>query len=1157
MRNNLFKKQLGLYALPLMLALCMPMSASAGVNETNGVQGIQQNGRTVTVTVRDALGEVIGANVLVKGTTIGGITNMDGVAVIQGVPNNATIQVSFVGYVTQEIALQNGQNSVTVTLREDSETLEEVVVVGYGTQAKKDITGSVAVVSRDAIAEQPVATFAEALQGRAAGVYVSGGGAPGAGTTIRVRGVGGVNGSSPLIIVDGIQGVDVSSVNPNDIESFQVLKDAAATAIYGARAANGVIIVTTKQGTKESKVNVSYNGYIGASTMSNNGYDLLNAWDFMEFEEQGFKNQIKYRGADVNSKGLIHDQFGPLVDANGNVTADGHLTMPYTTVPMAQSADQIANKFGITNYDPNTTAGRQPLLDALRANYQATKTDAYVLSAYYYNMDVLGMSEQEARKGTNWYDMVTRTGLVTNHEVSLQGGGDKGMYATSVGYNSTEGPIKASKFERYSVRMNATYNPTKHFSIGLNNNMSLNNTWGERGGQGDGSTFGQTYTTKSWQSPYNVAGDFAGTQGNAGRNTPPHVTVARAKYNLSRNIRINTAAFMELKDPWIKGLTLRTQFSVSVNGGWSRSISWRSIIWDKEGSELNSYSESANWGFNWQWTNTATYKTTIADNHDITVVAGTEALKNGIGYSLSAARNGYAFERIENTWQINNGDSSTSSNSGSMGGRNNMFGIFGRADYSYMGKYLVTATIRRDASSRFSADNRWGTFPSVSLGWRISDEPFMAKAHENWLDDLKLRAGYGTTGNSNIDNYNYAFAYGTGNSYVYAIDGSDSKAAAGYGLSKLGDNNAKWETSKMFNVGYDLTAFNNKLTSSFDFYIKKTSDMLVPAPWSYQTGLASRPYANVGEMKNTGIDFSIGWRDQIGQLRYNISANASWYKNEVVKLGASDIFYGSRLTDITITTPGQPIGMFYGYVVDGIYKSASEVVSHGVAPYGAANGIYDLIGRGVEGDDDYVKAHPEDWVGRYIMKDLNGDGIINQNDRQIIGNPHPDLTGGVNISLNWKEWDLSTYLYYSIGNDNFAHYKYYTHFGNLGSNYSYDRRDNSWSPENPNGKYPMWVSTNAEATESGNVSNSMYIEDGSFLRMQTLTLGYTFPRKIAQKLTLSRIRLYAQMSNVFTITGYSGLDPETGRVGSDMNKGVDYGAYGMPRQYLFGVNIGF
>ena len=325
--------------MPLFFAVCLPMSASAAVTESTGIEGIQQNGRTVTVTVKDALGEVIGANVLVKGTTTGGITNMDGVAVIQGVPNNATIVVSYVGYVTQEIALQNNQTTLDVTLREDSETLEEVVVVGYGTQAKKDITGSVAVVSRDAIAEQPVATFSEALQGRAAGVYVSGGGAPGASTTIRVRGVGGVNGSDPLIIVDGVQGVDVNSVNPNDIDSFQVLKDAAATAIYGARAANGVIIITTKQGNKEGKVRVSYSGYISASTMANDGFTTLGAYDYMMAIGEGQKNLVEVRGADPTKVG--HQQFGSAYDANGNyVGMSIENNMPYTIVPAGLSKSE-------------------------------------------------------------------------------------------------------------------------------------------------------------------------------------------------------------------------------------------------------------------------------------------------------------------------------------------------------------------------------------------------------------------------------------------------------------------------------------------------------------------------------------------------------------------------------------------------------------------------------------------------------------------------------------------------------------------------------------------------------------------------------------------------------------------------------------------------
>ena len=1129
MRNNLLKN-LGLCALPLFLAVFMPTSATAAVNETTGIDGIQQNGRTVTVTVRDAMGEVIGANVLVKGTTIGGITNMDGVAVIQGVPNNATIQVSYVGYITQEIALQNNQTTLEVTLREDSETLEEVVVVGYGTQAKKDITGSVAVVSRDAIAEQPVATFAEALQGRAAGVYVAAGGAPGASTTIRVRGVGGVNGSDPLIIVDGVQGVDVNSVNPNDIDSFQVLKDAAATAIYGARAANGVIIITTKQGNKEGKVRVSYSGYISASTMANDGFNTMGNYDFMQALAQSQKNQVEVRGVDP-TKISGHQQFGSAYDANGNyVGMSIENNMPYTIVPAGRSKSEIMSEFG----------SYQGLVDA----YQADGAHSYALSSYYYIKEILGGTEEEARMGTDWYDLVTQTGWSQNHELSVMGGGDKGQYSMSFAYQDRNGTIKGSSFERYSLRVNTTFNPTKHFSLGQNTNAALMLTRGERGGQGDGSTFGQTYTMSRWVPAYNVGGDFAGSQGNGGRNVSALSSVVNGYDNWNRNFRMQSSFFAEIKDPWIKGLSLRSQFAVNLNGGWGLSMAKKSLAYDKEGRAYNQLSENGSWSFGWQWTNTATYKFTVAENHDFTVMAGSEALKMGIGRNISAYRNDYVFEDDTNTWTIGNGGTATLGNGGGMGSVNTMFGLFGRADYSYMGKYLVTATIRRDASSKFSESNRWGTFPSVSLGWRISDEPFMAKAHETWLDDLKLRAGYGTTGNSNIGAYNYAFQYSNPTRYLYGIAGENSGAATGFGVTALGDKNAKWETIKMFNVGYDLTAFNNKLTSTFDFYIKKTSDMLVPASWTVLTGAGTKPNTNQGNIKNTGIDFSIGWRDKIGQVSYNINANASWYKNEVTKLGASDLYYSSRISEMTITTVGQPVGMFYGYVDDGIYKSESDVLSYGTLPYGVASA------------EDLAKS-ASSYVGHYRWKDINGDGKVDANDRTIIGNPHPDLTGGVNISLNWKNWDLGTYLYYTIGNDLYKHYEYYTLWGNLGNVYGYDRVEKAWSPSNPNGTLPLWVygDTHAENT----VSHSSYVTDGSYLRMQTLTLGYTLPRKVVQKLTLSRIRLYFQLSNVFTITGYEGLDPEVNSfsISGDQSKGVDYGAYGVPRQYLFGVNIDF
>ena len=1120
-------KRTFLYGASLLLIAASPAMAS-GVDamSTEGVAAVQQIGRTVTVTVNDAMGPVIGANVLVKGTTIGSITDMDGNAVIQGVSNGAVIVVSYIGYITQEINLPNGQNALTVELKEDAETLDEVVVVGYGTQAKKDITGSVAVVSRDAITEQPVATFAEALQGRAAGVYINTSGGPAGETTIRIRGVGSVNGSDPLIIIDGVQGADINSVNPNDIDTMNVLKDAAATAIYGAQAANGVIIITTKQGNKEGKVRVSYSGYISASTLANNGYNMLTAWDLMKYEQKSQENRVQFQGEDINNVVDPMGQFGSI--------ANGDLQMPYAVVPSGYSKAQIIDEFGsVENWI---------------ASYNSQTGPFYAKSSYYYLLEDEGKSEAEARKGTNWLDYIKRTGISHNHELSVQGGGEKGQYSMSLGYSNRQGPLKGSEFERYNIRLNTTFNPTKHFTIGQNTNAAVMMMNGERGRQGDDNMFARTYTVSSLAPAYNVGGAFGGTRGNLGRADTALAGVKNVEGDWSRMFRMQTAWFAELKDPWIKGLSLRTQFSVNLNGAWSLTMTERSTEWNKEGVSTNYLSESGSWNLGWQWTNTATYKFNIADKHDITLLLGTETLKQNLGRNISATRYDYAFEKDQNTWTISNGGAANLTNSGGMGSKTTMFGIFGRADYSYEGKYLATFTIRRDAVSKFSSNHRWGTFPSVSLGWRVSDEPFMEKAHASWLDDLKLRAGYGTTGNSNIGAYNYAFQYGMGSYgyYNYAINGGNDSANVGYGNTSLGDTEAKWETVKMFNVGLDLTAFNNKLTSTFDFYIKKTSDMLVPANWTNLAGTGTKPNVNIGDLKNTGIDFSIGWRDKIGQVQYNINANASWYKNEVTKLGSSNLYTSTRLNQLTITTVGQPISMFYGYQLDGIYKSASEVTS-GPLPYGVASA---------------AALNADSWVGHYKFKDINGDGKIDASDRTIIGNPHPDLTGGFNIGLQWKEWDLSTYLYYSIGNDLFKHYEYYTLWGNLtsGSAWSYDRVEKAWHPtENPNGTLPLWTSTNT--MPEANESHSGYIQDGSFLRMQTLTLGYSLPKKVVNKIGFSRIRFYAQLSNVFTITGYDGLDPEvrsdSSGASNDMMKGIDYGAYGMPRQYLFGVNIDF
>ncbi|MCQ2268473.1 MAG: TonB-dependent receptor [Bacteroidaceae bacterium] len=1068
---------------------------------------------TVEGQVVDQTGEpIIGASVLVKGTTNGTITDFDGNFVIQNVDNNATLIVSYVGYITQEVKVTRGK--MKIVLKEDSKTLEELVVTGYATQAKKDITGSVAVVSRDALTEVPVATFAEALQGKASGVTINNSGGPAGQTTIRVRGVGSVNGSDPLIIVDGVQGIDINSVNPNDIESLQVLKDAAATAIYGARAANGVIIVTTKQGNKESKVRVNYSGYISASTMANDGFHMLGAWDHMQALKTANENSMKYRGAQDNGQ---------------------HGEMPYLINPGFSLNDAVsyANEHG-----GSVSAGdRRSLLDWYTKN-SGTGANAYALSSYYYILDVLGGTEEEARRGTDWFDVATQTGITHNHELSLQGGTDKGMYAVSLGYTSREGTLKGSSFERYNMRMNSTYNPTKHFTVGLNSTMALMNFTGERGSMADTSVFGQTYTAGSLVPMYNLSGTFAGSRGGYARDNTALASVLNAEGDWNRNFRMNTAFFAEIKDPWVKGLTLRSQFAVSLNGGWSRNFSERSEDWNKEGTTTNTLSESANWSFNWQWTNTVQYKTRLADHHDITAMLGMEALKNGLGHNLSGSRSDYDFPNAEITWTLNNGSVKSTSLSGSRNGIYTMFGYFGRVDYSYDGKYLVTATLRRDASSRFGAANRWGTFPSVSLGWRMSDEAFLAKAHETWLDDLKLRAGYGTTGNSNIANYNFAYQYGTSPSYSYALDGSNM--TAGYVQTAMGENTTKWETVKMANVGVDLTALNNKLTANVDFYVKTTSDMLLRAAYTSMAGSATKPSVNIGSMKNTGIDITLGWRDKIGKVGYNISATASWYKNEVTELGGADLFDGDNRVgeQSQRTTVGQPIGMFFGYVVDGIYQSPEDVVKYGVVPMGAAD----------------LQSASATSVGNYKYKDVNGDGKINSDDRTFIGNPHPDLTGGINISLTYKNWDLGAYMYYTLGNDLIKAFEAHTLWGMLGNAYSYDRLNRAWSNENPTGDLPLFVGTEAGTNTQ---FNSNYVEDGSYLRMQTLTLGYTLPKAITKKLTMNKIRLYAQLGNVFTLTKYSGLDPEVASFGNDRRMGTDYGNYGVPHQYLFGVNVDF
>ena len=1089
---------------------------------------VQQQGRRITGTVFDDYGEpIIGANIIEKGTTNGVISDLDGRFTLT-VQENATLQISFIGFITQEIPVRN-QTDITVTLREDLQTLDEVVVVGYGTQARRDISGSITTVSAENLKEMPVTTFAEALMGQAAGLFISLTGAPGAETSMRIRGVGSINAgaSDPLVIVDGVSGVSIESINPNDIESTSILKDASATAIYGARGANGVILITTKQGSREGRTRVTYDGYVGVSTMANNGYDVMNAWEQMEFIQQGMINARDVRELPPGA----HSQFGSL-DTNDK------LRMPYAIKPSGYSQQQIIDQWGS--------------VDAWVASYQPNGTNSWMRSAYYQMLED-GYSEAEARKGTNWYKEVVQDGFIQNHNLSLQGGGERNMHSLSLGISQQEGTFKESFFNRYSLRANLSYYITKYLTIGGNINLSATEQGGDRGVNLDtGGAFAYTLAVLPWVPVYAVDGiHFAGTQASEGGRAQTSVTVTDTyKRRTDNGLTGQATVFAELRP--IDGLVIKTQYSPSLNGRWETSFSPISIFHNKEGSSTNSYTESSNYNMSWQWTNTVSYNTTFNKDHSLAITAGTEAIDNNrMGRSMSATRRDYIFEDDSNTWTINNGNSANQTNSGNISTHYTLFGYFGRAEYSYKGTYILNASIRRDASSRFAEKNRWGTFPSISAAWRVSDETFM-QPFKSFIDDMKFRVGYGTTGNSNTGNqnaYNWAFPYGTGADHSYDRGGTNTSLWTGYGATALGDANAKWETVRTLNIGFDITAFRQRLTINGEWYTRETADMLVQANWSAFAGSATKPRINIGSMSNKGVDFSVAWRDRTRLFNYNISANISTYRNHIKKLGSADLFYTYHIPNLTITTEGQPIGMFHGYKILGVYKSVDDVLN-----YTTKDG-QTVLPIGAPSRETF---NPSNWVGRYKIQDTNGDGEITTADNTIIGNPHPDFVGGLNASITYRNFDFSTQFYFSVGNEMLRQYMYYTHYGAFQAAFAKDRRDNSWHPEtNPDGIYPLWALVANEGNEAANQSNSMYIEDGSYLRMRSLVLGYSLPQNIVRNvLGLERLRLYAQISNVFTLTKYSGLDPEI-RSSSEMNKGVDMGGYGIPRQFIFGLNISF
>lgn len=1099
---DMMNNQLAFVKSGLGLALCFMMvgagvTPSAYASTVGASVSANQQARTVTGTVTDQKGEpLLGVNVVVKGTTNGTITDMDGKFTLEVAPNSI-LSVSYIGYVSQDIPVTS--DVLKVVLKEDTQNLEEVVVVGYGTQQKKDITGSVAVVDTKELLASSGSSATQQLQGKAAGVYIGQSGSPGSPSMVRIRGINTVNDNGPLYVIDGVstRNQDLSSLNPNDIESMQVLKDASSAAIYGAQAANGVILITTKKGTKSGQPRLTYDGYVGVQKTAKR-YDVLNSMDRLNLEWDAKANQIALTGAGGYPS---HVQFG----TGERPSIPNYLTQ--------------AGANGLTNIDPSDYS--------YPGNTYAPFSD------------------------TNWWDEIDRAAMIQNHQIGLSGGTEKGQYNLSANYFKQDGTVIDSYYQRYQVRANTSFNVRDWLRVGENMTYAFTKDNGLNATGAESNPYSWTYRASPYVPVYDIAGNFAGSKfAGTGNFQNPVANAVRGKDNYYSNNRIFGNLWAEADI--IDGLTFRTNFGLDYTNSYSYAMSKKNPEFS-ETTGVNYLEEKSSYNYRWVWTNTLTYNKTFNDVHKLTVLLGTEAIRDGLGRTMTGRRYTYLYEDNTDTWELNMGENDNQRIADSnYKGEFALFGIFGRVDYSYADKYLFTGIIRRDGVSRFSESNRYGVFPSVSLGWRLSQESFMENTRD-WLDDLKLRVGYGQTGNSEVPRItNYAMEYRTyPKRSRYDFNGMNTSTVNGFILDKYGNEDTKWEATEMWNVGLDGTFLNGKFSFGLEWYWKKTTDMLIEAQYS---ALANpeigKPYINFGDIKNTGVDFNFNYRDSKGDWSWDVNLNLSHYKNEVLRISESDDASmwggGTRISgNVTRTTKGHAISEFYGYMVDGFYDDTDEVLA--LPP----------LGQSVS-DAEAAKA----WVGKFKFKDVNNDGKLTEADRTFIGSPHPDLIAGLNATITWKNWDFTMFWYSTIGNDLFNNNKYFTDFWLFEGNKSSRMRDLSWTPGADNSKAILPILDYGD-TYSGTNSSSYYVEDASFLRLKNLVLGYTFPKAVLSKAGIQNLRLYVQAENVLTITGYDGLDPEYTNAdvsktsGGDLQRGVDMGGWPTTMRFLFGVNFAF
>ena len=1029
-----------------------------------------QNLITGTVTDTQSGDPLVGASILIKGTTTGALTS-DGGQFSINASNGDILVVSYVGYTSQEVPVTDAQTyAISMVLG----SLDEVVITGYSAQSKRNVSGAVSTVEIDDIRTQPAGSIESSLQGRVAGVQVSTTGVPGSGTLVRIRGFGTINNNQPLYIIDGlpVQG-GIIELNPNDIKEMTVLKDASAASIYGSRASNGVIIITTKNGSVGGKSTLTFDAYVGS---------------------QWFNN------------------FPELVDP--------------LTLALLENWEKPTNN-GQPTGSPFYGTGASPVLPdylwPIGGSASSVNEDEY-----FYSTDVTQWNgiTRANKEGTDWFDEIFNPGMVQNYNLSATGGNQSGQYAIGVGHLNQEGHRIYSGYERTNVRANSVFRIKPWLRVGQNLNISYSRETGNRQIQGAQSIIDMASRQPAIIPVHDISGvNFSSNKGLGSASNNPVQMGFQARHNINNKVRALGSTFLEVDI--LPSLTAKTSFSADFANSDIRNTSG-AVPNDSEPRIGNSLSRSTQQVLNWTWYNTLTFSKTFADVHELTVLAGTEAIENTFR-TFGATRINFLLEDID-FMVINAGPTDGQSTSGSLA-QSSLFSLFGKVNYAFAGKYLLSATIRRDGSSRFGPNNRFAVFPAFSLGWRISDEDFF---NASFINELKLRGGWGKTGNQNIDNLAQFTLFSTAEvtTATYDITGSNNSIRTGIQGTNLGNPNLKWEETTDINLGLDATLFN-ALTLGVDLYQRTTEDLLLPVPPSTLLGIVGSQFRNVGTVQNTGFDINLGVFGNSGDFNFNINLVASRYKNEVVALDESLDFIaagGFRSNNYTRTTNGYPISSFFGLQVDGIFQTQEEVNNHATQNNKA--------------------------VGRFKFADINNDGVIDDEDRTFLGSPHPDLTLGWNTTLGWKNFDLNMFWFASIGNE-LAHLtRLFTDLQQFQGTRSVRVLQSFGRPgvNNEDAILPIYGTITAD--ENG--PNSYYIQDGSYLRMKSAAIGYTIDEAIANKIGMSSLRVYIQTNNLVTFTGYEGLDPEIQFVGStDLSLGLDGGFYPIPRSAQIGITAKF